>query len=104
MLRLLNGPILYILLADFDTLEDSCECQDLVETLIINGLFPTSPTQPCMAVSFIVIQHYNALFERACDAVHAYSNALNLVYGRRGFVHRNYQVRMPMFISHLTLY
>ena len=52
-----------------------------------------------MAVSFILIQHYNALFERACDAVYAYSNAVNLVYGRRGFVHRNYQVRL-MLIAH----
>ena len=53
-----------------------------------------------MAVSFILIQHYNALFERACDAVYAYSNAVNLVYGRQGFVHRNYQVRLLMLIAH----
>ena len=52
-----------------------------------------------MAVSFILIQHYNALFERACDTVYAYSNAVNLVYGRRGFVHRNYQVRILMLIT-----
>ena len=56
-----------------------------------------------MAVSFILIQHYNALFERACDAVHAYSNAVNLVYGRRGFLHRNYQVRV-LFLSATCLF
>ncbi|EDQ99769.1 uncharacterized protein LACBIDRAFT_315253 [Laccaria bicolor S238N-H82] len=88
----LNGPFLYILLADFDTFEvTSCECQDIMETLILHGLFPTSPTQPWMAVSIILIQHYNTLFECAWDAVYAYSHAVNLVYGCRGFVHRNYQ-------------
>ena len=80
---------------DFDTFDAiSCECQDLPETLVSYGLFPTSPSQPRMAVSILVLQLYSALFERSCDAINAFAQALNTFYGRRGFIHCNSKVRL----------
>ncbi|EDR09026.1 uncharacterized protein LACBIDRAFT_296736 [Laccaria bicolor S238N-H82] len=85
-----SRKVLCLFFDHFDTFEvTSCECQDIMETLILHGLFPTLPTQPRMAVSIILIQHYNALFERACDAVYAYSHAGEIVQDafRRGLGH-----------------
>ncbi|EDR03523.1 uncharacterized protein LACBIDRAFT_331575 [Laccaria bicolor S238N-H82] len=71
---------------DFDTFKIvACECEDLVN----HGLFPTSPSQPRMAVSIPLIQLYHALFECSCDAINAFAHALNTFYGRRGFIHCN---------------
>ena len=82
-------------IADFDTFDViSCECQALPETLVSYGLFPTSPSQPRMAVSILVLQLYSALFERSCDAINAFSQALNSFYGRRSFIHYNSKVRL----------
>ncbi|CAA7265927.1 unnamed protein product [Cyclocybe aegerita] len=69
----------------------SCDCQGLLQVLVSNGLFPTSPTKPRMAVSIELLDFYNALFERSCDAVNAMASALNSFYTKRGFVLLNAQ-------------
>jgi hypothetical protein len=90
---LIKHDILHLILVDFDTFEIvACECEDLVEVLVNHGLFPTSPSQPRMAVSIPLIQLYHALFERSCDAINAFAHALNTFYGRRGFIHCNSKV------------
>ncbi|KAG6808047.1 hypothetical protein H0H92_005592 [Tricholoma furcatifolium] len=66
-----------------------CECQSLPQVLLLHGLFPTAPTNPRMAVFVHLLDFYQALFERTCDAVNALSHALNAYYQRRGFVLRN---------------
>ncbi|KAG6824273.1 hypothetical protein H0H92_007384 [Tricholoma furcatifolium] len=66
-----------------------CECQTLPEVLLSHGLFPTAPTNPRMAVSVHLLDFYQALFERSCDAVNALSQALNSYYRRRGFTLSN---------------
>ncbi|KAG6907112.1 hypothetical protein DXG01_010488 [Tephrocybe rancida] len=63
-----------------------CECQDLTTVLVSNGLFPTAPSQPRMAVSIHLLDFYGALFERSCDAVNALAGALNTFYKRHGFI------------------
>ncbi|KAG2125361.1 uncharacterized protein EDB93DRAFT_1244054 [Suillus bovinus] len=55
------------------------------QVLILNGLFPTSPSQPRLAVSTDLLAFYRALFERSCDAVNALASALHTHYVRRGF-------------------
>ncbi|KAF8414764.1 hypothetical protein L210DRAFT_3433862 [Boletus edulis BED1] len=42
-----------------------------------HGLFPTAPSQPCMAVSTNLLAFYRALFERSCDAIKALAGALH---------------------------
>ncbi|KNZ79946.1 hypothetical protein J132_08423 [Termitomyces sp. J132] len=68
-----------------------CTCEDLLQVLVKNGLFPTSPIQPRMAISVHLLDFYRALFEKSCDAVNAMASALNLFYARRGFVVLNKQ-------------
>ena len=70
----------------------SCECQDVLQTLVCNGLFPTSPSQPRVAVSIELLDFYRCLFERSCDAVNALAGALDNSYTRRGFHYRNSKV------------
>ncbi|KII84489.1 hypothetical protein PLICRDRAFT_117716 [Plicaturopsis crispa FD-325 SS-3] len=55
------------------------------DLLVRHGLFPTSPSQPRMAVSIELLDFYHALFERSCDAVNAMASALHSFYTRRGF-------------------
>ncbi|KAI0669310.1 hypothetical protein C8Q78DRAFT_1095812 [Trametes maxima] len=54
-------------------------------SLVRNGLFPTSPSQPRIAVSIDLLDFYFALFERSADAVTALAGALKTLYTRRGF-------------------
>ena len=94
-----NKPISSTLLADFDTLKvPSCECQDIIETLVLHGLFMTSHTQGCIIYFHTALQHS---FECAWNAVYACSNAMNIVHGCWRFVHHNYQVHILMLITHL---
>ncbi|KAI0710611.1 hypothetical protein C8Q76DRAFT_624385 [Earliella scabrosa] len=51
----------------------------------LNGLFPTAPTQPRMAVSIDLLDFYFALFEKSADAITALAGALKTFYQRRGF-------------------
>ncbi|KAF9469487.1 hypothetical protein BDZ94DRAFT_692 [Collybia nuda] len=69
----------------------SCQCQDILTVLVTNGLFPTAPTYPRMAVSIFLLDFYSALFERSCDAINALASALNTFYKRRGFVPINHK-------------
>ncbi|KAH7905205.1 hypothetical protein BJ138DRAFT_975864, partial [Hygrophoropsis aurantiaca] len=55
------------------------------QILVHHGLFPSSPSQPRMAVSMELLSFYRALFERSCDAINALASALNNFYIRRGF-------------------
>ncbi|KAJ7575197.1 hypothetical protein C8J56DRAFT_1120069 [Mycena floridula] len=68
----------------FDMKVKHCQCQSIQYVLVANGLFPASPSAPVMAVSIALLEFYQALFERSCDAVHALAAALNTVYRRRG--------------------
>ncbi|KAG6819938.1 hypothetical protein H0H93_007262 [Arthromyces matolae] len=61
-------------------------CRELTDVLISNGLFPTAPSHPRMAVSVHLLDFYHTLFERSCDAVNAMAAALNTFYKKRGFV------------------
>lgn len=71
---------------DFRCLQVSvCDCAGLPQQLMVNGLFPTAPKQPRMAVSVDLLDLYKALFERSCDAIQAMTSALRTFYERRGF-------------------
>ncbi|KAG6914320.1 hypothetical protein DXG01_001098 [Tephrocybe rancida] len=61
---------------------DWCDCEDLLQVLVFNGLFPTAPQYPRMAISIHLLDFYRALFERSCDAVNAMAGALNTFYTR----------------------
>ncbi|KAJ3003332.1 hypothetical protein NUW54_g5355 [Trametes sanguinea] len=62
-----------------------CDCRDISRRLVSNGLFPTSPSQPRVAISIDLLDFYFALFERSADAVSALASALKTFYERRGF-------------------
>ena len=80
-------------LADFETFNVvACDCQDILQTLVVNGLFPASPSQPRIALSIELLDLYRALFERSCDAVNALASALHSHYAHRGFHYRNSRV------------
>ncbi|KAI6150128.1 hypothetical protein EDD17DRAFT_1441003, partial [Pisolithus thermaeus] len=49
----------------------------LPQLLVCNGLFPTVPSQPCIAVSVELLGFYHALFERSCDAINALASVLH---------------------------
>ncbi|KAI9059331.1 hypothetical protein FKP32DRAFT_1668689 [Trametes sanguinea] len=62
-----------------------CECTNISRRLVSNGLFPTSPSQPRVAISIDLLDFYFALFERSADAVSALASALKTFYEHRGF-------------------
>ncbi|KAJ7580115.1 hypothetical protein C8J56DRAFT_795492 [Mycena floridula] len=72
-------------------LQDGCAKQTLKilclhdDLLVLNGLFPATPSMPQIAVSIALLDLYRALFERSCDAITAMAAALNTMYGRKGF-------------------
>ncbi|KAG1722263.1 hypothetical protein EDB19DRAFT_1835080 [Suillus lakei] len=53
--------------------------------LIHHGLFPTAPSQPCMAISTDLLAFYCAFFEHSYDAIHVLASALKTHYAHRGF-------------------
>ncbi|KAG0699786.1 hypothetical protein DFH29DRAFT_983380 [Suillus ampliporus] len=55
------------------------------DLLVHHGLFPTSPSQPHMAVSLDLLSFYQMLFKRSCDPINALVSALKTYYSRRGF-------------------
>jgi hypothetical protein len=63
----------------------SCSRHSLCQFLVRNGLFPTAPSHPRMAVSTHLLDLYQALFERSCDAVNSMAAALRSFYNGRGF-------------------
>ncbi|KAL0057592.1 hypothetical protein AAF712_015755 [Marasmius tenuissimus] len=62
-----------------------CRCQSLPQVLVMHGLFPTSPSQPRMAVSMELLELYRALCQQSSDAITALAAGLTTVYQRRGF-------------------
>lgn len=70
----------------------TCGCQDILQVLVLNGLFPTAPVYPRVAVAIQLLDFYQALFERSCDAVNAMASALNTYYTRRGYILLNNKV------------
>ena len=72
----------------------SCHCSSLPKLLVSQGLFPTAPSQPRLAISIEFLAFYRALFERSCDAINALALALNAHYVRRGYRMTNHKVRM----------
>ncbi|KAK1234210.1 hypothetical protein PQX77_002586 [Marasmius sp. AFHP31] len=62
-----------------------CRCKGLPQVLITHGLFPTSPSQPRMAISLELLEFYRSLSQHASDAVTALASGLTMVYRRRGF-------------------
>lgn len=88
---------------DFCTVEVlSCECEDIFQVLVSNGLFPTAPVFPRMAVAIHLLDFYQALFERSCDAVNAMASALNTYYTRRGYIILNKKVSNANVTCHDT--
>ncbi|KIM51899.1 hypothetical protein SCLCIDRAFT_142290, partial [Scleroderma citrinum Foug A] len=57
----------------------------VAQVLVHAGLFPTVPSQPCMAVSIDLLVFYRSLFERSCDAINALASALHNHYVQQGF-------------------
>ncbi|EMD36683.1 hypothetical protein CERSUDRAFT_73743 [Gelatoporia subvermispora B] len=62
-----------------------CQCTPLPHVLITSGMFPTSPSQPRIAVSIDLLEFYFALFECSGDAVTALARAMRNYYTRRGW-------------------
>ncbi|KAJ8095392.1 hypothetical protein PM082_023162 [Marasmius tenuissimus] len=62
-----------------------CQCQNLSQVLVARGLFPTSPSQPRMAISIALLDFYQTLCQFSSDAVTALVGGLAMVYRRRGF-------------------
>ncbi|KAJ8079186.1 hypothetical protein PM082_021686 [Marasmius tenuissimus] len=62
-----------------------CQCQNLPQVLVAHGLFPTSPSQPRMAISIALLDFYQTLCQFSSDAVTALAGGLAMVYRRRGF-------------------
>ncbi|KAF9223338.1 hypothetical protein BS17DRAFT_706203 [Gyrodon lividus] len=58
----------------------SCGCSTLAQVLVHFGLFPTVPSQPCMAVSINLLAFYCALFKWLCNAINALASALYTHY------------------------
>ena len=88
---------------DLETVEfQTCDCVTLPQALVRNALFPTSPTQPRLAISIDLLDLYFALFERSADAVSALSGALKTMYSRRGFSILNGKVSQAIHDCVLT--
>ncbi|KAK1220242.1 hypothetical protein PQX77_017007 [Marasmius sp. AFHP31] len=62
-----------------------CRCQTLPQVLVAHGLFPTSPSQPRMAIALDLLEFYSTLCQHSSDAVTALASGLSLLYRRRGF-------------------
>ncbi|KAK1226507.1 hypothetical protein PQX77_010515 [Marasmius sp. AFHP31] len=62
-----------------------CRCQTLPQVLVTHGYFPSSPSQPRMAISIELLEFYRILCQQSSDAVTALANGLTMLYRRRGF-------------------
>ncbi|EAU89215.2 hypothetical protein CC1G_03480 [Coprinopsis cinerea okayama7 len=84
--KTVNNTISFTSEAFHEVCAEGCECHHPVEALVRYGLFPTAPTQPRMAIYMPLLDLYNAIFEKTCDAIYAISGALQTYYEKRGFV------------------
>ncbi|KAG2076370.1 hypothetical protein BDR04DRAFT_1003509, partial [Suillus decipiens] len=50
----------------------------LSQVLLYHGLFPTAPSQPCMAVSTDLLTFYCALFKCSCNAIHLLAHTVTV--------------------------
>ncbi|KAI5990826.1 hypothetical protein F5J12DRAFT_727566 [Pisolithus orientalis] len=50
-----------------------------------SGLFPTTPSQPCIAISVELLGFYCVLFECSCNSINSLASALNTHYEHQGF-------------------
>ncbi|KIM65716.1 hypothetical protein SCLCIDRAFT_112496, partial [Scleroderma citrinum Foug A] len=57
----------------------------LPQLLLHSRLFPTAPSQPCLAISVDLLTFYHALFERSCNSISALASALHTHYEHQGF-------------------
>jgi len=73
-----------------------CRCATLPQLLVRNGLFPTVPLQPHMAVSVDLLAFYRTLFEHSCDTINALASTLHTHYIQRGFRVTNKEVCNPL--------
>ncbi|KAK1222720.1 hypothetical protein PQX77_014425 [Marasmius sp. AFHP31] len=62
-----------------------CRCQTLPQVLVTRGYFPSSPSQPRMAISIELLEFYRILCQQSSDAVTALANGLTMLYRKRGF-------------------
>ncbi|KAK1224570.1 hypothetical protein PQX77_012524 [Marasmius sp. AFHP31] len=62
-----------------------CRCQTLPQVLVTHGYFPSSPSQPRMAISIELLEFYRILCQQSSDAVTALANGLTMLYRKRGF-------------------
>jgi len=60
-------------------------CKSLPQLLLRSGLFPTAPSQPCIAISVDLLGFYRTLFECSCDSINTLTSVLNTHYEHRGF-------------------
>ncbi|KIM60894.1 hypothetical protein SCLCIDRAFT_123164, partial [Scleroderma citrinum Foug A] len=68
----------------------------LPQLLLRSGLFPTAPSQPCLAISVDLLTFYCALFERSCDSISALASALHTHYECQGFQVTTWEVRVTL--------
>ncbi|KAJ8089562.1 hypothetical protein PM082_014818 [Marasmius tenuissimus] len=61
-----------------------CSCKTLAEALVMQGFFPTSPSQHRMAIAIPLLDFYLSLSEENSDAITALAGALDKMYRRRG--------------------
>ena len=71
---------------------ESCTCATIPQVLVHNGLFPTSPLQPQVAVSIDLLDFYAVLFDRSADAVMALAGTLKAMYSWHRFPILNQKV------------
>ncbi|KAJ3554830.1 hypothetical protein NM688_g2903 [Phlebia brevispora] len=64
-----------------------CECTSLPVVLVRNGMFPSAPSDPHLAISIDLLDFYYMLFQRSGDAITAMAAALHKFY-----IHRGWQV------------
>ncbi|KAF9006923.1 hypothetical protein BDQ17DRAFT_1218874, partial [Cyathus striatus] len=62
------------------------------QVLVLHGLFPMAPKRPRMAILIRLLDFYQALFEKSCEAVNALSATLSNFYRKHGFIVTDHEV------------
>ena len=82
--------LLTVSISDICTMNvTGCQCLTILQLLVHHGLFPTTPSQPRMAISIELLDFFRCLFEQSCDATNALSVALQSFYSCRSFISKN---------------
>ncbi|CAK5280809.1 unnamed protein product [Mycena citricolor] len=78
--------VLCLHIAHFQHIDvQACSCVSPATVLLEHGALATSPSKPQIAVAVNTLEIYQALFERSCIAIQAFTNALTTLYNTRGF-------------------